>query len=117
MSALLSCACFSVSLAFSRSHRALFSFSSRLSARSLSFSCWRATSSRPLARSAREGDWYAGGLAEDEVVRRLALASGALGSSADYLFQTRDGLRSLGILDRRIERLAAQVEAVRQSEK
>lgn len=65
----------------------------------------------------REGHWYAGGLAEDEVIRRLALARGALGSSADYLFQTRDGLRSLGIVDRRIERLAAQVEALRQAEK
>ena len=65
----------------------------------------------------REGHWYAGGLAEDEVVRRLAEARGALGSSADYLFQTRDGLRSLGIQDRRIERLAAQVEAIRQAEK
>jgi cation transport protein ChaC len=62
----------------------------------------------------REGHWYAGGLGEDEVIRRLALARGALGSSADYLFQTRDGLRSLGIEDRRIERLAAQVEALRQ---
>lgn len=65
----------------------------------------------------REGTWYAGGLAEDEVVRRLAGARGRLGSSADYLFQTRDGLRSLGITDRRIERLAAQVEAARQAEK
>ena len=54
---------------------------------------------------------YAGGLAEDEIVRRLATANGALGSSAEYLFQTRDGLRSLGIEDPRIERLAAQVEA------
>ena len=57
----------------------------------------------------REGDWYAGGLAQDEVVRRLAVARGALGSSADYLFQTRDGLRALGIIDRRIERLATEV--------
>lgn len=62
----------------------------------------------------REGHWYAGRLGEDEMIRRLSQAQGALGSSADYLFQTRDGLRSLGILDRRIERLAAQVEALRQ---
>ncbi|GAC1343576.1 MAG: gamma-glutamylcyclotransferase [Acetobacteraceae bacterium] len=61
----------------------------------------------------RTGHYYAGGLAEDEVIRRLAEARGALGSSADYLFQTRDGLRSLGIEDRRIERLAEQVEALR----
>jgi cation transport protein ChaC len=55
------------------------------------------------------GAYYAGELAEDEIVRRLAKARGALGSSAEYLFQTRDGLRSLGIVDRRIERLAEQV--------
>jgi cation transport protein ChaC len=60
----------------------------------------------------RGGTYYVGGLAEDEVVRRLAKARGALGSSAEYLFQTRDGLRSLGIVDRRIERLAEQVEAL-----
>lgn len=58
----------------------------------------------------RGGTYYAGGLAEDEIVRRLAKASGALGSSAEYLFHTRDGLRSLGITDRRIERLADQVQ-------
>jgi cation transport protein ChaC len=61
----------------------------------------------------RDGTWYAGGLTEAEVVRRLAAATGPLGSSADYLFQTRDGLRSLGIIDRRIERLAAEVEKAR----
>ncbi|HYZ63262.1 MAG TPA: gamma-glutamylcyclotransferase, partial [Acetobacteraceae bacterium] len=60
----------------------------------------------------RAGTYYAGQLAEDEIVRRLAQARGALGSSAEYLFQTRDGLRSLGIVDRRIERLAAQVEGM-----
>ncbi|MBV8915163.1 MAG: gamma-glutamylcyclotransferase [Acetobacteraceae bacterium] len=58
----------------------------------------------------RGGTYYAGGLEEDEIVRRLAQARGALGSSAEYLFHTRDGLRSLGIVDRRIERLAAKVE-------
>lgn len=57
----------------------------------------------------RDGSWYAGGLDEDEVIRRLARAAGPLGSSAEYLFHTRDGLRSLGIRDRRIERLAAEV--------
>ena len=62
----------------------------------------------------RDGQWYAGGLAEDEVVRRLALASGKLGSSAEYLFHTRDGLRSLGIVDRRIERLATEVARAQQ---
>lgn len=54
----------------------------------------------------RDGPYYCGGFAEPELLRRLAAARGALGSSADYLFQTRDGLRGLGIHDRLIERLA-----------
>ena len=60
----------------------------------------------------RSGPFYTGKLAEDEVVRRLATAAGGLGSSAEYLFQTRDGLRSLGIRDRRIEQLAEKVQAM-----
>lgn len=64
----------------------------------------------------RSGDWYAGGLAEEEVVRRIAAARGPLGTAAEYLFNTRDGLRSLGIHDPRIERLAAGVSARLQSE-
>ena len=60
----------------------------------------------------RTGLFYTGKLARSEVVRRLATASGGLGSSAEYLFQTRDGLRSLGIEDRRIERLAREVETI-----
>lgn len=58
----------------------------------------------------RDAVQYAGCLSRDELLDRLARARGALGSSADYLFQTRDGLRSLGIVDRRIESLAADVE-------
>ncbi len=42
---------------------------------------------------------YAGNLAQEEVVKRLATASGTLGSAADYLFRTRDGLRTRGIPD------------------
>ena len=53
---------------------------------------------------------YAGGLPREDVVRRLASACGALGSSAEYLFHTRDGLRSLGIHDKGIEDLARRVE-------
>ena len=52
---------------------------------------------------------YAGGLAEDEVVRRLATASGALGSAADYLFRTCEGLRAHGIPDPELEHLASAV--------
>jgi cation transport protein ChaC len=58
----------------------------------------------------RDGEHYAGCLSRDDIVRRLASACGALGSSADYLFRTRDGLRSLGIVDAGIEDLARRVE-------
>ena len=58
----------------------------------------------------RDGEHYAGCLSRDDIVRRLASACGALGSSADYLFHTRDGLRSLGIVDTGIEDLARRVE-------
>ncbi len=58
----------------------------------------------------RHAAQYAGKLDDDELVHRLSQAKGALGSSADYLFQTREGLRLLGIVDRRIEHLAQQVE-------
>jgi len=52
---------------------------------------------------------FAGWLDEDEVVRRLATARGELGSCAEYLFRTRDGLRTLGLPDPAIEHLAARV--------
>ena len=58
----------------------------------------------------REGEYYCR-LTREETARRLATAAGALGSSAEYLFRTRDGLRSLGIRDRAIETLACAVEA------
>lgn len=59
------------------------------------------------------GPHYAGGLAADAVIERLATAAGHLGSSAEYLFQTRDGLRAHGIPDPEMEELAAKVEAAR----
>ena len=58
----------------------------------------------------RDGEHYAGCLSREDIVRRLASACGALGSSAEYLFHTRDGLRSLGIQDAGIEDLARRVE-------
>ena len=58
----------------------------------------------------REGPFYTGHLSREELVRRLATARGALGSCAEYLLNTRDGLRSLGIRDPWVERLAAEVE-------
>ena len=57
------------------------------------------------------GDHYAGDLPEAEVLRRLATAAGSLGSSADYLFRTCDGLRLCGVEDAELERLAAGVRA------
>ncbi len=57
------------------------------------------------------GPQYAGELAEAEVVRRLATATGQLGSAADYLFRTRAGLHSLGIPDSELDRLADAVAA------
>lgn len=59
----------------------------------------------------RAGANYAGGLDAEEVVRRLATASGALGSSADYLFQTCAGLHGHGIPDPELDRLADSVRA------
>jgi glutathione-specific gamma-glutamylcyclotransferase len=56
-------------------------------------------------------DHYAGDLPRAEVVRRLATATGSLGSSADYLFRTCDGLRLCGVQDPELERLAADVLA------
>ena len=58
----------------------------------------------------RKGLYYTGRLGRTELVRRLANARSALGSSAEYLFKTRDGLRSLGIIDRWVEGLARDVE-------
>ncbi len=57
------------------------------------------------------GDHYDGHLPEAEIVRRLATATGSLGSAADYLFRTCDGLRRAGIPDPDLERLADAVRA------
>lgn len=50
-------------------------------------------------------------LGEDELIHRLATAEGALGSNAEYLLQTVEGLQSLGIQDQRLEHLAERVQA------
>ena len=60
------------------------------------------------------GDHYAGTLARDAIIRSLATASGALGSAADYLFRTVDGLARYGIPDAELELLAGQVRAIRE---
>ena len=58
------------------------------------------------------GDHYAGKLAQDAVIGRLASAGGELGTSADYLFRTCAGLRDQGIPDAELETLAAIVAGV-----
>ncbi|WP_245973685.1 gamma-glutamylcyclotransferase [Bosea caraganae] len=62
------------------------------------------------------GLYYAGGLEPPDVVRRLATASGALGSAADYLFQTCKGLHEHGIPDPALDQLAASVLAAQAAE-
>ena len=63
----------------------------------------------------RASPQYAGDLSEAEVIRRIATAQGALGSSSEYLFQTREGLRSHGISDLELEVVADRVAAVQAS--
>jgi cation transport protein ChaC len=58
------------------------------------------------------GPQYAN-LPEADVVHCLATAHGQLGSAAEYLFQTWEGLRRLGIRDALIEHLVVRVTAAR----
>jgi cation transport protein ChaC len=57
---------------------------------------------------------YAGRLPEAQVAAVIARAEGALGPCHKYLFSTVEHLRQLGIRDHGMERLARQVEALRQ---
>ncbi len=57
------------------------------------------------------GPSYCGDLPLDEQVQRLATAAGGLGSAAEYLLRTRDGLREMGIEDEFVEELSRLVEA------
>jgi cation transport protein ChaC len=52
---------------------------------------------------------YAGRLPSHEVVKILATASGFLGSAADYLFRTCEGLHASGIPDSEMDMLAETV--------
>ena len=52
---------------------------------------------------------YAGRLDEALVARRLASATGSLGSCATYLAETLGALRSVGLRDRALERLQRMV--------
>ncbi len=55
------------------------------------------------------GPSYAGDLDEEAVVERLATASGPLGTGAEYLFNTRDGLAAIGVTDPYLDAIAAKV--------
>jgi cation transport protein ChaC len=57
---------------------------------------------------------YAGRLPEAQVAAVIARAEGALGSCSKYLLSTVEHLRELGIRDHGMERLARQVEVLRQ---
>ncbi len=56
------------------------------------------------------GPSFCGPLPEAELVRRIATAHGPLGTAAAYLFNTRDGLREMGITDPLLESLGREVE-------
>lgn len=62
-----------------------------------------------------QGAFYAGELEHGEVVRRLAFASGRIGTSSEYLFRTLEGLRAHGIVDESLERVARDVERLQSS--
>ena len=59
----------------------------------------------------RSHERYIPGLEEREVARLLATGAGPMGRCCDYLFDTVAHLRQLGIRDRRLESLEAQVRA------
>ena len=59
----------------------------------------------------RSHERYVPGLDAREVARLLATGAGPMGRCCDYLFDTVAHLRQLGIRDRRLEALEAQVRA------
>jgi cation transport protein ChaC len=52
---------------------------------------------------------FAGVLPDAEVARHVAMATGTLGSCADYLRETVEHLRELGLRDRSLERIRAHM--------
>jgi len=67
-----------------------------------------------IAFSANRGhERYAPGLDHDVVAHYLATGAGPMGRCCDYLFDTVEHLRQLGIRDRRLEALEAKVRALR----
>jgi cation transport protein ChaC len=63
----------------------------------------------------RQHNRYAGALPPDTIISSIATAKGQLGSSADYLMHTVDGLLHAGIKDRYLLLLRQQVLARQQS--
>ncbi len=59
----------------------------------------------------RAHERYAPGLKDRVIVRYLATGAGPMGRCCDYLFDTVEHLRLLGIRDRRLEALQANVKA------
>ncbi len=57
------------------------------------------------------GPSYAGDLEEAAIVERLATARGPLGTAAEYLFNTRDGLAAIGVADSYLDAIAEKVRA------
>lgn len=70
------------------------------------FGHWSAFTKNP------ESEKHVDGMSREVTVRRLATATGGLGSCTDYLFQTRNGLRAHGIPDPTLEQLTDQVAAM-----
>ena len=59
----------------------------------------------------RENVRYTGRLSEATIVRHIATAAGPIGPCRDYLFETVEHLKALGIRDARLESLAHKVHA------
>ena len=62
-----------------------------------------------------DADQYAGHLAKEAVIESLATAAGELGSAADYLFRTCEGLREQGIPDAELDLLASTVASAQKA--
>ncbi|WP_431286176.1 gamma-glutamylcyclotransferase [Roseateles chitinivorans] len=58
---------------------------------------------------------YAGGLEDACIACRLATAAGSLGSAADYLRRTCEGLHAAGISDPELKRLVSLVRKIQQA--
>lgn len=63
----------------------------------------------------RSHDRYVRGLTDEAIAERIAAAVGRLGTCADYLYETTDHLRELGIVDPGLERLRKRVERQRET--